>query len=148
ATQAQRPYQGHQLRELTTSDHEASRRFPAGTYLVRTDQPLGTLAGYLLSDRAEDGLATWNSFDAMLKEGTDSPIARLMRDEPLTTGRARQLAEERTFNRRITPAVLGVAGPNFSGNLVTVSDWIDDDHYLQVKGGRLRVIDAATGRSK
>ena len=35
--------------------------------MVRTAQPLGTLAVYLLEPRSEDGLATWNFFDAGLE---------------------------------------------------------------------------------
>ncbi len=47
---------------------------PAGTLVVRTAQPLGTLAVYLLEPRSEDGLAAWNFFDADLKAGGDFPV--------------------------------------------------------------------------
>ncbi len=39
---------------------------PAGSYLVRTDQPLGTLASYLLEPASEDGVVTWNLVDRLL----------------------------------------------------------------------------------
>ena len=39
--------------------------------------------------------------------------------------------------------------PNFSGSPVSISEWLDDgQHFLQVKGGHLRKVDALTGRSE
>ena len=43
---------------------QEARMVPAGTLVVKTAQPLGTLAVVLLEPRSEDGLATWNFFDA------------------------------------------------------------------------------------
>lgn len=49
----------------------------AGWYLVRTDQPLGVLATYLLEPASEDGLVTWNLFDRELQPATAFPIVRV-----------------------------------------------------------------------
>ncbi len=49
----------------------------AGWYLVRTRQPLGRLAAYLLEPASEDGVVTWNLLDRELKPGTAYPILRL-----------------------------------------------------------------------
>jgi hypothetical protein len=49
----------------------------AGWYLVRTDQPLGTLAAYLLEPTSEDGIVTWNLLDRELQPKTAYPIVRL-----------------------------------------------------------------------
>jgi hypothetical protein len=38
---------------------------------------LGTLAVILLEPQCEDGLTTWNFFDAGLMEGGDFPVLRL-----------------------------------------------------------------------
>ena len=46
--------------------------------LVRTSQPLGNLVVYLLEPLSEDGLGTWNFFDAGLKAGEDFPVVRAM----------------------------------------------------------------------
>ena len=51
--------------------------------MVRTAQPLGNLAVYLLEPGSEDGLATWNFFDDGLKEGTDFPVVRLPQPAPM-----------------------------------------------------------------
>ncbi len=48
----------------------------AGSYLVRTDQPLGTLASYLLEPASEDGVVAWNLVDRLLTLRTPYPIAR------------------------------------------------------------------------
>lgn len=49
----------------------------AGWYLVRTDQPLGTLAAYLLEPASEDGVVTWNFLDQELHAGSAYPILRV-----------------------------------------------------------------------
>jgi len=47
-----------------------------GWFLVRTDQPLGVLAAYLLEPASEDGLATWNLLDRELQPHASYPIIR------------------------------------------------------------------------
>jgi hypothetical protein len=49
----------------------------AGWYLLRTDQPLGLLASYLLEPASEDGVVTWNLLDRELQAGATYPILRL-----------------------------------------------------------------------
>jgi hypothetical protein len=49
----------------------------AGGYLVNTNQPLGTLAAYLLEPASEDGVVTWNLLDRELRAGSAYPITRL-----------------------------------------------------------------------
>jgi hypothetical protein len=48
-----------------------------GWYLIRTDQALGTLAGYLLEPASEDGVVTWNLLDRELRVGSPYPIVRV-----------------------------------------------------------------------
>ena len=49
---------------------------PAGWFLARTDQPLGTLAAYLLEPASEDGIVTWNLLDRELQVGSPYPVLR------------------------------------------------------------------------
>ena len=63
------------LTELRVKPRTESRRVPAGTLMVKTAQPLGSLAVYLLEPRSEDGLAAWKLFDSGLKTGSDFPGA-------------------------------------------------------------------------
>ena len=48
----------------------------AGWFRVSTDQPLGTLAAYLLEPASEDGVVTWNLLDRELQAGLPYPILR------------------------------------------------------------------------
>jgi hypothetical protein len=49
----------------------------AGWYLLRTEQPLGVLASYLLEPASDDGVVTWNLLDRELQAGGTYPILRL-----------------------------------------------------------------------
>lgn len=71
-------FQGHN--ELTLAGKWKSRdeAFPAGTYVVRMNQPLARLAFYLLEPRSDDGLFNWNFFDSLL-EGKIAPVRRVMK---------------------------------------------------------------------
>jgi hypothetical protein len=70
-------FQKHQPVSLRVTASKDKRRFEAGTLLVRTAQPLGSLAVYLLEPQSADGLVTWNFFDDVLKEGKDYPVVRV-----------------------------------------------------------------------
>src|SRR4029077_9336742 len=91
-------FQKHRQVNVDATSRRDKKRLQAGTIVVRTGQPLGTLAAYLLEPQAEDGLCTWNFFHAALAEGKDFPVLRLPQPVPLTTVRVRPLAEERTMN--------------------------------------------------
>jgi hypothetical protein len=59
-----------------------ARTLPAGTILVRTGQPLSVLAAYLLEPQSDDGLTTWNLFDAALRVGETHPVMRVTQPVP------------------------------------------------------------------
>jgi dipeptidyl aminopeptidase/acylaminoacyl peptidase len=144
-------FQKHQPVSLVANVRKESRRIEARTILVRTAQPLGALVAYLLEPQSADGLVTWNFLDEVLAEGKDYPILRLPAAVPLTSGRVRPLAEERTMNKPITTDTIlrGERPVNFSGSPVSVLGWLDDgEHFLQVKEGVLRKVHALTGRSQ
>jgi hypothetical protein len=78
---APQPFQKHNEVKLTMAppakEQSKPRKVPAGTVVVRTAQPLGMLASYLLEPRSEDGLTTWNFFDAGLAVNANFPVMRL-----------------------------------------------------------------------
>jgi dipeptidyl aminopeptidase/acylaminoacyl peptidase len=135
---------------------------PAGTILVRTAQPLGALAVFLLEPETEDGLVTWKFFDDGLAEGKDFPVLRLPAKVPITAGPVRPLAEERTMNKPLNVQTVYGEGPppNLSGSSIMGGGrgfgrrgggggltWLDDgEHFLQVKEDRLYKVHARTGR--
>lgn len=72
-----REFQGHREATVAATRRRERREIPAGMAVVKTAQPLGTLAVYLLEPESEDGLTTWNFFDAGLAEGRDHPVMRV-----------------------------------------------------------------------
>jgi dipeptidyl aminopeptidase/acylaminoacyl peptidase len=144
-------YQKRQLVEVGASARKEARRIPAGTILVRTEQPLGHLAAFLLEPQADDGLCTWGFFEEGLQEGKDYPVMRLPMKTPLTSGPIRPLPEDRTFHKRIElDMLLGKKPyPNLSGMPLTSVSWLEDgEHFVQRKSGELWKVHAATGRSQ
>lgn len=68
----------------------------------------------------------------------------------MIAGAVRPLPEDRVKDRPIgLETMFGqVPPPNFSGNPVSGLQWLDDDeHYLQLIGGKLWKVQARTGRS-
>jgi len=72
---AERPFQGHRVRETAWRSSREGREFAPGTLLVPTDQPLGRVVFHLLDPRADDGLVVWNAFDAaLIGPGAELPV--------------------------------------------------------------------------
>ncbi len=145
----ERLFQKHGLVTVEATARKEARLVPAGTVLVRTAQPLGTLAAYLLEPQAEDGLCAWNYFDAGLKEGADFPVLRLPAPAAPLTAPARPLPEERPRKKPIALEALQAGTlPTFGGRSTGGITWLDDDHYLQTREGKLQKVHALTGRSQ
>ncbi len=145
------PFQGHRETTVRVTPQKQTWRAPAGTVLVRTGQPLGTLAGLLLEPRSEDGLTTWNFFDDALTEGGEFPVRRLPQAVPLTAGPVRPLPEDRVMNKRLSPeTVFKEERPlSFAGEPTSIQSWLEDgEHYLQVKEGKLCKVHARSGRAE
>lgn len=58
--------QGHYTNTIKGKYVSENVNFPAGTIVVRTAQPLGSLVAYLLEPQSNDGLTYWNFFDKYL----------------------------------------------------------------------------------
>jgi dipeptidyl aminopeptidase/acylaminoacyl peptidase len=144
-----RTFQKHSLASVRAESHKTRRRVPAGSILVRTGQPLGDLIVYLLEPESEDGLTTWNFFDADLQPGKDFFVLRLPKSVPVTAGPVRPLPEKRAHNKRLTFETVYASGfpLNLGGTPVSGLTWLaDGEHFLQVKNGRLYKVHATTGR--
>ncbi|HLK59186.1 MAG TPA: M14 family metallopeptidase [Chthonomonadaceae bacterium] len=83
--QAGRPFQGHSEVRLKGQFAPKTLTFPVGTLLIRTAQPLGILAAYLLEPESDDGLVTWNFLDAYLGPGKVYPAQKCMHLENAAT---------------------------------------------------------------
>jgi dipeptidyl aminopeptidase/acylaminoacyl peptidase len=148
-----RDFQKHQLLSLDGVAQSQTRRIPAGTMIVRTDQPLGTLATYLLEPQSEDGLATWNFFGSGSQEGSEFPVLQLNAPVVLRTSKARPLPEDRVTNRPVTVEALtngNLLSLIYGGPSADAYAWLDDgEHYIELKAdGHEYVVHAQTGRSR
>ncbi len=143
-TQAARPFQGHRTVVAEVNTRVEQRKLPAGTYVVRTAQPLGTLSAYLLEPQSDDGLVTWNFFDQHWKVGSDFPVVRLSAPADLATQAVKRIEPAQRLN------LDQIYGPDnrvsFGGGLPSVQ-WSDEDpaKYSQREGERTYLMDAATG---
>lgn len=121
-----------------------------GMCVVRTDQKLGALAGYLLEPEAADGLVAWNFFDDQLAAGADFPVWRVPAYTPLLTVPLHPLPEDRELDKPITPDALwgknGQRRVDLDGSPAWISTWLDDERYLQRRDGRLYRVHAPTGK--
>jgi hypothetical protein len=76
-TQAQAPFEGHSIRKLEGTWSAKPDMKPGVKYWeIRTGQPLGRLAFYLLEPMSDDGLVAWNFLDDQLKDARVYPILR------------------------------------------------------------------------
>ena len=147
---AERVFEKHALVRVEATPLPGTVRVPAGTIVVRTAQPLGSLIVTLMEPEAEDGLTTWNFFDDGLGAGERFPVLRVLDPIALTTTPAVALDEDRTFDKPMTFETLygKDKAPNFSGSPVRGLRWIDAEHFLQSKDGSLLKVEAATGRAE
>lgn len=77
-TTAAQPFQKHLERRIVgTWTPPATRSLGVGTYIVRTGQPLGVLAAYLLEPSSDDGFVDWNVLDTWANERT-FPVVRIV----------------------------------------------------------------------
>lgn len=67
-SRADRKFEGHNMARLTGTFQQAAKQFGAGDFVVDLAQPLANLIFYTLEPESDDGLATWNFFDAYLLE--------------------------------------------------------------------------------
>ncbi len=147
-----RPFQGRTQVVVDGKWRASPTRIAANTLVVKTGQPLGHLAAYLLEPQSEDGLTTWDFFKDNANPGRSFPVLRLPKFSPLHTGPAPTLPENRIINQPVTESLLFSPTGGFSfglqGTPVTVGAWLDGDHFLQVKEGKLWKAEARTGKAE
>lgn len=76
---APNPFQGHRLIRLEGKFRSTQVTFPAGSFLVKTAQPLGILVFNLLEPESMDGVACWGLLGEKLEVGSIYPISKIMK---------------------------------------------------------------------
>lgn len=79
-TRSQRTFQNHREMKVTGAYKTENMTFPTGSIIIRTAQPLGRLACYLLEAESDDGLVDWNFFDSYLETGKVFPVYKVMQN--------------------------------------------------------------------
>lgn len=78
-----RPFQGHREVRLVGRWEQGTRvTVPAGSWIVRTAQPLGVLAMYLLEPESDDGIVDWDIGNRSAGAAGTVPLVRLARPLP------------------------------------------------------------------
>ncbi len=136
-----RAFQKHKMVRVEANRSIETRAIPAGSYLVRTAQPLGRWVSYMLEAGSDDGFAFWNFFDDSLEEGQEFPVLRVaqpveIKTEPVTeVKKAGKISLEMIDGPNNLLADLPQA-PKWFGNTNWLSTGIYNDAVL---------IDAQTG---
>jgi hypothetical protein len=73
-----RPFQGHREMRVVGRWTSERRELRAGSYIIPTRQPLGSIIIYLLEPLSDDGFVTWNFFDSAFRSGAAYPVLRVM----------------------------------------------------------------------
>lgn len=86
---ADQAFQKHKQTTVTGTWTLGRRSFPAGTFLVRTRQPLGRLVFYLLEPQTDDGFVNWNFFDEYLDRKMHAPVWKIAKPVRIRTAAVR-----------------------------------------------------------
>jgi dipeptidyl aminopeptidase/acylaminoacyl peptidase len=78
-------FQKHKMVRIETERALKDETFAKGCYVVRSAQPLGRLAAYLLEPESDDGFVTWNFFDSHIQKGESFPVMRIPTPADLKT---------------------------------------------------------------
>lgn len=79
----ERAFQRHKMIRVEANRNVLDATIEQGSFVVKTAQPLGMLAGYLLESESDDGFAFWNFFDEDLRVGEPYPVTRLQKSVEL-----------------------------------------------------------------
>jgi hypothetical protein len=77
ATRAETAFQQHHERTVEGRYETAAVTVPAGTIVVRMDQPLARLTFHLLEPRSDDGFLNWNVLDRAIQGAEHYPVLRV-----------------------------------------------------------------------
>ena len=77
-SRAPRPFQKHNEVSVEGRWARETLDLPAGTYIIPARQSLALVAMIMLEPQSDDGLTTWNGFDAQLAVGKPHPVRRAL----------------------------------------------------------------------
>jgi dipeptidyl-peptidase 4 len=140
-------FQGLNLFQCSTEPLKHEITVARGSFVVRTDQPLGVLASYLLEPMSDENLATWGFVTPKLRKGDFYPFVRIEQSTNLPVTKklesipaTEKLSLEKLFDPERTVSFGG--DPRGGGT----PRWMPgSNEYLSSRNNRWSAIDAATG---
>ena len=135
---------------LTTERRQETKRFRAGTILVKVNQKSTDIVRTLLDPHSKERTEKLKLF-GRIRKGSDYPVVALKEYVPITHGAVRPLKKERELDKPITFEALYESKEriNLNGSPISGLIWLDDgEHYLQVRDSRLYKVHAISGRSE
>lgn len=135
---AERAFQKHRMVQCETERKQERRRLAKGSYVVRTAQPLGRLAAYMLEATSDDGLVFWNFFDDALEIGHPYPVVRIADVTKLDVERVDHVEPMGRIDEDL------IDGPRQLVPDATAPEWTPDGKLLLEENGRKRVVDPVT----
>ncbi len=134
----ERTFQKHRMMQVQVQRESQSRSIPRGTYVVRTAQPLGRLAAYLLESESDDGFLFWNFMDSELVVDGEYPILRVDQVLELPTQQVREVLATGTIS------LDDIGGEHSLLDRTPAPRWYRTDQIQVESRGRKFVLDAET----
>lgn len=132
-------FQKHQSVSVEATRKILMREIPNRSLIVRTNQPLGRLAAYLLESGSDDGFVYWNFLDQELVAGQEYPILRIPDPIQMQLNKVDRVdrTEKITFDHIDGPFSLIDDSPP--------PKWLGRSNLIEVSDGRRQtILDAAT----
>ena len=99
----ERTFQKHRMVQAESEKRQERVKFEKGTFVVRTSQPLGRLASYILECDSNDGFVFWNFFDDDIAKGMDYPVTRMDKPQNLSVEKVAAV----TATEKVTLEMIG-----------------------------------------
>jgi hypothetical protein len=101
------PYEGRHTVDTRIETSRGIARFPAGTWVVRLDQPSARAAIHLLEPEGPDSFVSWGFFNAIFEQKEyfenyvmeDIAASMILKDKRLEAGFMQRVAQDSTFAR-------------------------------------------------
>jgi dipeptidyl-peptidase-4 len=136
----------------SSSPRREWRMVPAGSYIIPAQQPLSPWLARWLDPLSPQNLPRQYLNSLNNSSAQSYPIWRVIQRVPLWTGPPPLLPEQRQPLQPITEALLfrpdGTISQGFQGTPARLGDWLDGEHFLQIKEGKLWKVAARTGQAE
>lgn len=127
---SRRAFQKHKMVRVESERSTISESVPAGTYLVRTAQPLGRFISYMLESESDDGFAFWNFFDDAMEVDQRFPVMRIADPVDLQSANVDEIKKTGQIELNM------IDGPDsLLAELPSAPQWVGNSNLVKVRVG-------------